>query len=535
MNKKVLGILCALAIISSCVIYGAGEKQNQDQTKTLTQEEQEQLDKAKETYAANADDDGNVQADMVIQADEKEDTPYYAKKQKDDFRGDQPVDGEDATIHYIEDNPYSMSENSLTYRKSGEKVASGTELTGSPNINWTIEEEGGSGSSDSSDNNNSATKDCTFSNAGTYSVHNSGSRQLSEADGIGGTDEEMKQDGEPKDLKKEGEGDADKKKKDEKKYMTAEGRIPVKVHDVTPPDVWIAFQENDIDSKFADTLEDKIRENQATPLDKNDALFAKTSFIFIDEGKLYPKPEGYDKMSDEEKAAITKQIQEETAVYGRRDQEYPYKSVRVTLSGSIFNEAGSSIDNSKTPAIVHTIESNRENLNREAYVDFTKKVYRKEDNQQMTEVANEDLLDNKGNGKYAIFARRNVPLLPVVMVCDNGNKRATAAPASADPEAQIKERNSEGDAPEENKNALKTSKYRIYSSKNADATDGETVKQESDGSYLFRIANYPKKNFEDQPYYFFEAEVQDCALNTTKVRIPLNIVNTTANFEGNSK
>lgn len=533
MNKKVLGILCALAIVSSCVIYGAGEKDDQNQ-KQLTKEEQEQLDKAKETYTANADDDGNVQADMVIQAEEKEDTPYYAKKQKEDFRGDQPVDGEDATIHYIEDNPYNMSENSLTYRKSGEKVASGSELTGSPNINWTITEEGGSGE-DKSDNNNSATKDCTFSDAGTYSVHNSGSRQLSEADGIGGTDEEMKQEGEPGDLKKEGTGDNDKKKKDEKKYMTAEGRIPVKVHDVTPPDVWIAFQENDIDSKFADTLEDKIRSNEGIPLDKNDDLFAKSSFIFIDEGKLYPKPENYDKMSDEEKAEVTKKIQEETAVYGRRDQEYPYKSVRVTLSGSIFNEAGSSIDTSNAPAIVHTIESNRDTLNREADVDFTKKVYRHEDNKKLSEVANEDLLDKNGNGKYAIFARRNVPLLPVVMVCDNGNKRATAAPASADPEAQVKERNADGDAPEENKNALKTSKFRIYSSNKADAIDGETVKQESDGSYLFRIANYPKKNFEDQPYYFFEAEVQDCAMNTTKVRIPLNIVNTTANFEGNSK
>ena len=264
-------------------------------------------------------------------------------------------------------------------------------------------------------------------------------------------------------------------------------------------------------------------------------MFAKSSFIFIDEGKLYPKPENYDKMSDEEKAEVTKKIQEDTAVYGRRDQEYPYKSVRVTLSGSIFNEAGSSIDTSNAPAIVHTIESNRDNLNREADVDFTKKVYRQEDNKQLSEVANEDLLDKNGNGKYAIFARRNVPLLPVVMVCDNGNKRATAAPASSDPEAQVKERNADGDAPEENKNALKTSKFRIYSSNKANATDGETVKQESDGSYLFRIANYPKKNFEDQPYYFFEAEVQDCAMNTTKVRIPLNIVNTSANFEGNSK
>lgn len=541
MNKKFLGIICALAIISSCVLYGQNKvsttKTTNDDGSTTTETTLDANDPANKV---TVDEDGNVQAEMTVEFKDAEGAPYYAVRQphnadnsseagEGNFRED-VKDGEDATIHYIEDNSYKASENSLAYNDTGSTVGdTNKKLDGDPDINWEIKDEG-SGNSDS-DNNNKASKDCTFSDAGTYSVHNCGSRQLSEADGtddkdddtgIGGTDEEM----------------ASKKKDEttdeEKAKMTAMGTIPVKIHDVTPPDVWIAFQENDVDvDNLKSTMKSKMISGAGMPLDKdeNSELFGRTSFIFVDEGNTYSKPEGYDEMSDEEKEEVENKIIEQTKIDGRRDMEYPFKSVRVTLAGNIFTKEGNSLSESDGKTIVNTIESNFKDLNRKADVDFTKKVPRHEAEKDLTDVdpANQGVLTWNEKG-YGVFARQNVSLLPVVMYVDNGNKRKTVGviKPSTDGNSQVEEENEEGEVQEAEQIQSSGSYYKVVTK------DGTPVEPQEDGTYLFRVANYPRESFEDQPDYYFETEVNDKAKNTTFVRIPLYVVSTSANDEATS-
>ena len=314
------------------------------------------------------------------------------------------------------------------------------------------------------------------------------------------------------------------------------GTIPVKIHDVTPPDVWIAFQENDVDvNDLKATMTSKMIASSGMPLseEENSELFGRTSFIFIDEGNTYSKPEGYDQMTDEQKEAEEKKILEQTKVDGRRDMEYPYKSVRVTLAGNIFTANGNALSKTDGKKIVNTVEEDYENLNRKADVDFTKPVKRHEAEKDLTnlELANKGLMDLTNNGKYGqgvgVYARQNVSLLPVVMYCDNGNKRKTVGLIKST-DGQVEEQDDQGTTQETEQQQSSSSYYKIVRG------DGSEVEPQSDGTYLFRVANYPTETFTDQPKYYFETEVKDKAQNITHVRIPLYVVSNTATDETTS-
>jgi hypothetical protein len=204
---------------------------------------------------------------------------------------------------------------------------------------------------------------------------------------------------------------------------------------------------------------------------------------------------------------------------------YPNKTVRVSLAGNIFNEDGKSIEEH---TIVHTVEESYENLNRKADCNFKDEVKRKEHNQETDEIANEKLV-KKG---YAVYARRNVPLLPIVMYCDNGNRRKSVGLINSD--GKIVETNEEGNEPEEGKSAggVSESSFTIKSKDKDNRV--AVVPQQDDGSYLFRVANYPRNNYEDQPEYYFEAEVKDKAQNVTSVKIPIFVINSQAYDETNA-
>ena len=95
--------------------------------------------------------------------------------------------------------------------------------------------------------------------------------------------------------------------------------------------------------------------------------------------------------------------------------------------------------------------------------------------------------------------RRNVPFIIAAVSTDNGNKRASAG------EVEVKI---------------------------VDANDQEVAR---DGdAYLFRVPNYPREEYKDQPDYFFTTQAADKDGNMTTIRMPLYIVNTQAAFEGGS-
>ena len=96
-----------------------------------------------------------------------------------------------------------------------------------------------------------------------------------------------------------------------------------------------------------------------------------------------------------------------------------------------------------------------------------------------------------------VFVRRNVPFIFAAMSTDNGNNRATLVGVTA----------------------------------NIVDADGKEVEKDGD-SYLFRVPNYPREKYEDQPEYFFTALSTDKDGNSTSVKMPLYIVDTMAAFEG---
>jgi hypothetical protein len=96
-----------------------------------------------------------------------------------------------------------------------------------------------------------------------------------------------------------------------------------------------------------------------------------------------------------------------------------------------------------------------------------------------------------------VYVRRNVPFIFAAISTDNGNKRATAGEVTA----------------------------------KIETADGEEVMKDG-ASYMFRVPNYPREQYQDQPEYFFTTVANDKDGNVTTIRMPLYVVDTSAAFEG---
>jgi len=146
------------------------------------------------------------------------------------------------------------------------------------------------------------------------------------------------------------------------------------------------------------------------------------------------------------------------------------KTAAVAVRGPLFSEVGK--DETKVAATVGM------------------KVLDAETQTRLTEVG-------ATNSLKGIFVRRNVPFIVAAMATDNGDKCMTAAGAVC----------------------------RIETS------DGTEVDKEGN-SYMFRVPNYPRTEYTDQPEYQFVMEGADKDGNKTLVRLPLYVVNTQMAVEG---
>ena len=158
-----------------------------------------------------------------------------------------------------------------------------------------------------------------------------------------------------------------------------------------------------------------------------------------------------------------------------RNKEPWNKTARVTIAGAMFNENGAVKYNSGV------VQSGLLDKN-----DQTRQVH-------VSAIEENGLL--KG-----IFVRRNVPFIFAAVSVDNGDERV----APTDVEARIEKGNA-------------------------------SVVEKIDNAYLFRVPNYPRKEYEDQPNYFFVAKAEDKSGNLTTIKIPLYVINSNASFETSSK
>lgn len=153
-----------------------------------------------------------------------------------------------------------------------------------------------------------------------------------------------------------------------------------------------------------------------------------------------------------------------------RDLEPWNKKARLSIAGPLFNERGAPKFESGTVQS----EPNKE--------DYRSQVH---------------ISGNSAKGLRGVYVRRNVPFIFAAMSIDNGNGRKSVADAAA--------------------------KIELEDGKDVDKTEN---------AYLFRVPNYPRDKYSDQPEYFFVAKAQDKEGNVTTVRMPLYVVDTQAAFEG---
>lgn len=146
------------------------------------------------------------------------------------------------------------------------------------------------------------------------------------------------------------------------------------------------------------------------------------------------------------------------------------KTARLSIAGTLFNERGAPKFESGTL---------KSKIDEKDYLNHV------------------NVVGGEGKSLKGVYVRRNVPFIFAAIATDNGNIRATAGEVDA---------------------------------KIEDA-DGNEIAKDGAG-YLFRVPNYPRDDYKDQPEYFFTANASDKDGNITTIRMPLYVVNTQAVFEG---
>ncbi len=146
------------------------------------------------------------------------------------------------------------------------------------------------------------------------------------------------------------------------------------------------------------------------------------------------------------------------------------KTARLSIAGTLFNERGA-------PKFETGV--------------LTSKIDQTEYRNHVNVVGGEE------KNLKGVYVRRNVPFIFAAMSTDNGNKRATAGLVTT---------------------AIETA-------------DGKEVGKDG-SSYLFRVPNFPRDQYPDEPEYFFTTNATDKDGNVTTIRMPLYVVETSAAFEG---
>ncbi len=285
----------------------------------------------------------------------------------ENFRGGDPDSG---LVHVLEDVYYVRHEHALIYEADSNGIAEGTKFESDPNITWNTQmiDADGNPIEEEEDirHTNRATDGETFATPGEYQIGNSGARQVSAIDGVD-----------------------DDKEGDKGQSVTAQQSMGVQAHDVTPPDLWIAFQETagsrDIPQTEAELLtkmQVDIIKSAGKPFTTEASNFAETNYLFVEEG------------NDDE-----------------RNKEPWNKTTRVTAAGTIFNKDGAiDIDS----GVIDTL------------------ILDENDQTRLAQIVVKE--DDKING---IYVRRNVPFIFTALATDNGDRRKTAGVTSYNVEAEI--------------------------------------------------------------------------------------------------
>ncbi|MFZ2959668.1 MAG: hypothetical protein WA705_22505 [Candidatus Ozemobacteraceae bacterium] len=392
------------------------------------------------------------------------------------FRGGNTDDG---PVNVLEDGKYKIQEHSVLYEDSSAglgKEAAGTKFSSPPTINWTTEKEGSDGSLQnlgSTNNNKASVDDNFFAEPGTYRIHNGGARQVS-----GGTEDT-------------GTSGAAGSTASGSASSGATGNTGASASStVGAGSATGNGATGSVDAAGATTgatgqaQSQRVTSNQTLTVISHDCTSpnlwaviqegAGSTNLAVDEQKL--KDELNEQMS-----AAGGNLSPETTLQGNLKSasilavaEMPknlppaQKTAAVFVKGPLFDETGKIL--TQTAGVVPMVVSDAEKQMRS------------------TQVGEKNV--------RGVFVRRNIPFLTAAQMTDNGTYDHDGAHC------------------------------RIINK-----SSGQDVAK-IDAAYLFRVANFPRETYKDQPEYEFVMDGADEAGNRTEVRVPLYVVNTQASFEG---
>ncbi len=395
----------------------------------------------------------------------------------DKFRGGNPDAG---LIHVLEDEKYKRQEHSIIYDGgSGDSATKipgaeeGSKLVGEPTINWTTSKVNADGSLTTlkSENTNSATNENMFPEPGEYQVSNSGARQVSGGSGTTTTGTEGGAT----------EGGAQTTTPGTEGGTTgANGQTTVPG---TEGGTTGANGQTTVPGTEGGTAGAANEQRVTTRADMGVQCHDCTSpnlLACIQEGA------GANSAIDEQ--ALSDQLTEQIA------------------GGEVTELKGSLKDANMIAVIENPLKKNARPAEKSAAVMLKGMVF-----EQNGKVVNETkevpmkLLSEEEQTRVAqvgeetvpgVFVRRSIPFITAVKMSDNF------------------------ECVSDNASCIIRNK-----------ATGEEV-QKVGGSYMFRIPNYPRAEYQDQPDYEMVIQGLDKAGNKTAVQLPLYVVNTQTSFEG---
>ena len=433
------------------------------------------------------DDQSIITRTEAMEFELKEGQRYVFPEQ---FRGGDP---DHSLVHVLEDVEYERHEHSLVYVGDPGSASNGGTWEDDPNISWTTIKKNQDGTmpdgtdEDSSnvadDNNNKAACTETMQAPGEYCVVNSGAR---------------KEDPDDPEETEVGGGDS------------SSTGTSTSTESVTGTSTSTETTEGNGDGKNGKDKDEKktrtVLTRQTLGVIVHDCTVPDVWVAFKEgagnaEIDMYAEGnklenELFDKMKDtagepfSDKASDYEEVSylfiDEGSVENKeRDKEPWNKTVRVTTAGSMFNESNSLEIKDETIDTALVSE--------ETQLRTLPLIYNKDD-------------ESKNEKLPCVFVRRNVPFVVAAASIDNGSDRVQST------------KNGEG-------------KEIVSRLENEDGT--EISKQ--NGAYMFRVANYPRASYKDQPNYFYVARVEDAEGNETLIKIPLYVINSNASFETSAK
>jgi|GEM_PF-696893 len=415
----------------------------------------------------------------------------------DKFRGGNPDTG---LIHVLEDEKYKRQEHSILYEEeptSLEGAQNDAKYTGAPTIDWTTEKVNDDGSlvTLSNENTNCATNENMFPEPGEYRVSNSGARQVSgtTTEGSEGTTEGSNQGTTSETSEGEENGGANGTTP-----ITSEGTENGAANATTPttgagsenaaangttPTTEGGTENAAAATTTPTTAEQRVTANQTIGVECHDCT-APNLYAIVQEGA------GSNKLAVSEQDLVN-QLRDQIANDSFNPEAQLDGGLKEANLIAVFEPADKKNARPKDKvakiALKGMIFDDSGKKTTEA-VEVPMKILSQDDQTRIAHIGAESV---KG-----VYVRRSIPFLAAVQMTDNYKFNPDGA--------------------------------KCYIRNKTTGADVEKI----DGSYLFRIPNYPRDEYKDQPDLELVINAKDSAGNQTLVQLPLYVVNTQTSFEG---